>query len=403
MLLCRVFFATCLLLASTGCPTRTAVSTDGGEPRADGTAKSDTTHHTCKQLVAAGTTLLGPTSELNARPAMTHDGTHFAVAWIHGQDFSATSPATVRFTRVDSAGKAETAVGVKVGAAISVVTPALVHGGGEFGLLYRAPSPAIGDATVLARLRADGIPKQKAVVVGGDSRELALARSGVGYAALVVEPVKTTNYRLSFASVDAKGALSSKVIHTGGGYWLSWLSPRAGGYGAAWDHTFARLDAGGGMMHTTTLKSGMSAVYSASAVGYALAYLDLSMGSKENVWFQLLDPQGKPVGPARGVGTPASFGAMISRYIAMVWTGDMHIVVYTQYQSSGASRLVAQLLDAKGAKVGQPVAMPMCSPKQPGVDLAAAWGGGTLSVATMGGYSSTKAARLCVSRIRCVQ
>jgi hypothetical protein len=103
------------------------------------------------------------------------------------------------------------------------------------------------------------------------------------------------------------------------------------------------------------------------------------------------------------LGTNASFGAMISRYIAMVWTGDMHIVVYTQYQSSGASRLVAQLLDAKGAKVGhQPVAMPMCSPKQAGVDLAAAWGGGTLSVATMGGYSSTKATQLCVSRVRCV-
>ena len=387
-----------LLLAGVGCDARPVPAGDGGGG-ADAVS-SDAAPHTCKQLVATGTTQLGPTTMNNARPSLIHDGSHFAVAWLHGKDFSATSSAMVRFARIDAAGKAEPAAGVEVGPAISVVTPAVAHSGGEYGLLYRAPSPATGDATVLARLKPDGTLVAKAVVVGGDSREVALTLSRDGYAALVVEQVKTNSTRLAFATVDAKGAVARKVIHSNAGYWLSWLAPRAGGYAAAWGNTFARLDAAGNLLQTTTNKTGMSAVFSASAVGYAVAFLELTPPSKEVVRFQLLDSGGMPSGPSRGVGTGASFGAMISRYIAMVWTGGMHIVVYAQYQTGG-TRLVAQLLDAKGGQVGQPVAMPICSSKQPLMDLDAAWGGGTLAVASMGGYSSAMHTQLCVSRMRC--
>lgn len=399
-----------LLLAGPACDSRSVPGGDASgldaSSASDGSSAPDAASHTCNKLVAMGTTLLGPKSQLNARPALTHDGTRFGVAWLHGKDFSATNQATLRFTRVDAAGKADNTAGVEVGAAISVVPPGLAYGGGEYGLLYRAPSPAIGDVSVLSRLGPDGSARHKAVTLGGNSREVTLARSGNGYAALLVEPGSSASYTLQFATVDAKGTVKRKKIHSGAGYWLNWLAPRTGGYAAAWGNTFARLDPGGAVQHTATLKNGMSAVYSASAVGYAVAYIDLSASSKENVRFQLLDPQGKPVGPPRMAGTSAGFGAMIARYIALVWTGGMHVVVYTRYPGAG-SQLVAQLLDSKGISKGQPVAVPVCSPKQPGVNLAAAWGGGglaggTLAVAAMGGYSANSAAQLCLSRMRCM-
>ena len=394
---CR--YLSLLLLTFLACDSRPVSVTDGMPPRSDTGSGSDATLHTCKKLVALGATALGPNTDSNARPAMVHDGTHFGVAWLHGKDFSATSSATLRFTRVDSAGKAQTAEGVKLGAANSVVTPALAHGNGEYGVLYRGPSPTMTDVTVLARIRPDGTFKQKVVAVAGVSRNLALVRSGGGDAGLAAETGKSST-RLVFASVDAKGAVTQKVVQSAGGYWLPWLHPRAGGYVAAWENTFARLATGGALQYSTMLKTGMSQVLAPSAVGYAVAYIPFNPPSTGNVQLQLLDALGKPVGPPRVAGGNAGFGAMIARYIAHVWTGGMHIVVYSRY-SRGGSHLVAQLLDAKASPVGGPVNMPLCNTKSAMIDLAAAWGGGTLAVAIMGGFTVSKGARLCVSRLRC--
>ena len=236
-----------LLLSVPSCDSRTVPAADGGT-RADGGARidgapqpdastADATLHTCKKLVALGATPLGPKTKNNARPAMVHDGTHFGVAWLHGKDFSATSPATLRFTRIDSAGKAHTAEGIKLGAATSVVQPALAHGGGEYAVLYRGPSPAMTDVTVLARLRPDGTSKHKALAVAGASRSLALARSGNGYTALVAQESKPSDRRV-FVRVDAKGTVTTKVVQSSRGYWFTLLSPRTGGYAAGWGNVF---------------------------------------------------------------------------------------------------------------------------------------------------------------------
>ena len=107
-------------------------------------------------------------------------------------------------------------------------------------------------------------------------------------------------------------------------------------------------------------------------------------------------------GPPQMAGGNSGYRAMISSYIALVWTGDMHIVAYARYSSGGSQQLVAQLLDAKASPVGGPVAMPLCTSKPAFVDLAAAWGGDTMAVAFMSGYTSSKGARLCVSRVRCL-
>ena len=394
-----------MLLTVPACDSRPVPAADGAldvradvTPRPDALPRQDATLHTCKKLVALGATQLGPKTENNARPAMVHDGTQFGVAWLHGKDFSATSPATLRFTRVDSAGKAHTAEGIKVGAATSVVQPGLAYGGGEYAVLYRGPSPAITDVTVLARLRPDGTSKHKALAVAGVSRSLALVRSGNGYTALMAQESKPSD-RLVFARIDAKGTVTTKVVQSSGGYWLPWLSPRTGGYVAGWGGVFARLGPGGALQHTSMLKNGMSQVYAASAVGYAVAYIAYSGPSKDNVQLQLLDSLGKPVGPPQVAGGNSGYGAMISRYIALVWTGGMHIVAYARYSSGGSQQLVAQLLDAQASPMGSPVAMPLCTSKPAFVDLAAAWGKDTLAVAFMG--STSKSARLCVSRMRC--
>jgi len=227
-----------------------------------------------------------------------------------------------------------------------VVQPALAYGGGEFAVLYRGPFPAITNVTVLARLRPDGTSKHKSLAVAGASRSLALARSGNGYTALLAQESKPSD-RLVFARIDANGTVATKVVQSSGGYWLLWLSPRTGGHVAGWGGVFARLGLSGALQHTTMLKNGMSQVFAASAVGYAVAYISYS-GSppKDNVQLQLLDTLGKPVGPPQVAGGNAGFGAMISRYIALVWTGGMHIVAYARYSSGGSQQLVAQLLDA---------------------------------------------------------
>ena len=394
-----------MLLGVWACDSRPVPAADGaldvradGAPGSDVQPRPDATLHTCKKLVALGATPLGPKTENNARPAMVHDGIQFGVAWLYGKDFSATSPATLRFTRVDSAGKAHNAEGVKVGAATSVVQPALAYGGAEYAVLYRGPSPAITDVTVLARLRPDGTSKHKALAVAGASRSLALARSGNGYAALMAQESKSSD-RLVFARIDAKGTVTTKIVQSAGGYWLPWLSPRTGGYVAGWGGVFARLGPDGALQHTTMLNNGMSQVYATSAVGYSVAYISYSGPSKDNVQLQLLDTLGKPVGPPQVAGGNSGFGAKISRYIALVWTGGMHIVVYSRYSSGGSQQVVAQLLDAQASPVGGPVAMPVCTSKPAFVDLAAAWGKDTLAVTFIG--STSKSARLCVSRMRC--
>ena len=399
-----------LLLAATACHTRSVPAADGaGDLRTDAVPSdslltADAAPHTCKQLVALGSTQVGPNTGYSARPSVAHDGSQFGVAWHHGKSFSngtPGAPVTLRFTRVDSAGKAQSPEGVKVGDATSDVQPALAYGGGQYAVLYRGASlSGLSGQTVLDRLRPDGTSKQR-VSVTAAPRSVALTWSGGGHAALVAEK-GASNDTLVLATVDTKGAVTRKVVQSGGSYWLPWIAPRAGGYVAAWGGSFARLSATGSLQQVTMIKSGMSPVYSPSSVGYAVAYLDFhGTPPKENVLFQLLDPSGKALGQPRGAGQNADYGAMIARYIAMVWTGGMHVVVYSRWSTTG-SALVAQLLDHKGATVGTPVPLPLCTPKPLFVNLAAAWGNGSLAVAASGGYSSGKGARLCVSRIRCL-
>ena len=397
-----------LLLAVAACHSRSVPAADDAVDARTDAARSDSlvtdaSPHTCKQLVALGATQVGPNTGYSGRPSVVHDGTHFGVAWLHGNSFTNGSPAvpaTVRFTRVDSAGKPQSSEGVKVGEATSDVQPALAYGGGEYAVLYRGPTLGLPGLTLLHRLRPDGTAKQK-VSVTVAARSVALAWSGDGHAALVAERGAATD-TLVLATVDAKGAVTRKVVQSGGSYWLPWIAPLAGGYAAAWGSSFARLSTTGSLQQVTLIKNGMSPVYAPSGGGYAVAYIDFhGTPPKENVQFQLLDPQGKAVGQQHAAGQNAEYGAMIARYISLVWTGGMHVVVYARWTST-SSALVAQLLDGKGATVGTPVALPLCPPKPMFVNLAAAWGKDSLAVATMGGYNSAKGARLCVSRLRCV-
>ena len=392
-----------LLLAGAACHTRSVPATDdaAGAVGSDSQPGADAAPHTCKQLVALGATRVGPATGYGGRPSVVHDGTHFGVAWLHGKTYSSSPGVAVslRFTRVDSAGKAQPAEGVKVGDAFSDVQPALAHGGGEYAVLYKGSSAGLAGMTLLDRLRPDGTSRQRVPVTVG-SRSVALAWSGGGHAALVVEKGAVDD-TLVLATVDKKGTVTRRVIQLSGGYWLPWIAPRAGGYAAAWGSTFARLSAAGGLQKQTLVTSGMSPVYAPSGGGYAVSYIAFN-GSppKENLQFQLLDPQGKAVGQPRPAGQNADVGAMIARYISLVWTGGMYVVVYSRWTKT-SSALVAQLLDGKGATVGAPVALPLCTPKPVFVNLDAAWGKGYLAVATMGGYSTATDGRLCVSRMRC--
>jgi len=393
-----------LLLALTTCDSR-VVNAVVGDARAetDGAPLQDLRLQTCKRLVALGATALGPKTDYNALPALTHDGTHFGVAWLHGRSFSTSSPAALRFTRVDSGGRASSPEGVPVGTAVSSMLPALAHGGGEYGLLYREAKPGSTD-TLLALLRPDGTTRQTWIVGTGTAWSLALARSGQGYAALVAEEGKLSdNLILARINIMGTGASYKKTVQTGNGYWLPWLALRPGGYMAAWDSTLARLGPDGTLQHSVQIKGGYSTVWAPSAVGYAVAYLSTT-GSPpgDNVQLQLLDALGKRIGPPQAVGGSAGYGAMIARYISLTWTGGMHIVVYSRYSSSGSSQLVAQLFDAHASPVGGPVSMPMCTTRPAStVNLAAAWGGDTLAVAVRGGSSGSQSARLCLSRVRC--
>ena len=79
---------------------------------------------------------------------------------------------------------------------------------------------------------------------------------------------------------------------------------------------------------------------------------------------------------------------MIARYISLTWTGGMFVVVYSHTITPTGSQLRAQLLDGSGAKVGGAVGLPGCANRPSSiVNLAAAWGGDTLAVASSG-YSS---------------
>ncbi len=400
--------AVLVLLASPACHTRSVPASDGtvdlqtdAQP-SDAPRAPDAGPHSCKRLVALGATPLGPKTEYNARPAVVHDGTHFGVAWLHGKAFTFGTPAatmTLRFTRVDSAGKAP-GEGVKVGLATSDVVPALVSGSGEYAVLYKAPSPATPAVTVLQRLRPDGTAKQKALVVAGETQSLALARTGSGYAALAVEKGKPSQ-TLVFVGVDAKGVWTRRTVHTGGSYWFPWLRQYANGYAAAWDTAFARLSKGGATLKVTPVTGGISPMYSESGGGHAVAYIR-SHGTPpvDNLELRLLDAEGKQVGKPRVVGGNAAYGAVIARYVSLVWTGGMHVAVYARWTKTSKSPLVAQLLDGKGVPVGGPVVVPLCTSNPAYMDLAAAWGKDTLAVAT-NGFTST-GARLCLSRIRCL-
>ena len=393
-----------VLLPLTSCGSRAVTGVSGdAQSTGDAAPPRDLSLHTCKRLVAHGATALGPAKDYNAQPALTHDGTHFGVAWLHGRSFSTSSPADLRFTLIDPAGKAAAQEGVLVDTAASFLTPALVHGGGEYGLLYRESKPGKSD-TLLAVLGPDGATRKTWKVGTGEIRGLALARSGQGYAALVAKEGRPRD-ELIFARINIKGAgaVLSTTVQTGGGYWLPWLAPRSGGYMAAWDSSLARLGPDGALQHSAQIKGGFTAVWAPSAVGYAVAYIS-SAGSPptDNVHLQLLDTLGKQIGPPRTVGGTADFGAMIAKYISLTWTGGMHIVVYSRYTSTGSPRLVAQLLDAHASPVGGPVNMPMCNTRPPvTVHLAAAWGGDTLAVAVREGSSGSQSARLCLSRVRC--
>ena len=402
-----------LLLA--GCDSRTVsvpvpdgAAADGRTDRMvwDAPAYPEASAPPCALLVAQGATELGPKTATNARPAVVHDGTHFGVAWLHGQKFTYGTPASTAsllFARVDAAGKAVNAAGAKLGVATSDVLPALTFGGGEYAVLFKTPSPATTPAvTVLQRFRPTGSATGKATVVAGETRGVALAPSpGGGQAALLAEKGKPGD-TLVFVGHDAKGVWTRRTVHSGGSYWLPWIGRGASGYAAAWQGGFARLSPGGAPQQVTTGGGGISPAYSVSASGYAVAYIR-SHGSPptDNVEFQRLGAGGTADGKARVVGGNASYGALIASYVSLVWTGGMHVVVYERY-SSTSSALVAQLVDAKGGTVGGPVTVPLCTPKAVVVDLAAAFGGDTLAVVTRGAHPGAEGVRLCVSRMRCM-
>jgi len=385
-----------LAALSVGCGGRAAHSLDLGareQTRSDARPPPDRGPDApcCPSVKKVAQISLELSDTLKRAPAISFDGAGFGLVW-HSQPPQVSSlDGELRFARVDLAGTPSAPEGISLCSDNAILRPALSSSTGRYAVLHQ---PASGGVKGVELRQFDAAGKTLSLAqVEGPFTRAALAPHPLGHALLLAGGAMPQVLVVQDKAGVAPGPqpiVTAEVIDS------VWLAPSPGGFAAG-----LRSSNGNGSL--VLLGSGL-AILKQAAIGHvaieAPSFAVLSEGfasvylAKGTVDSEVHDAAGEEVSHhelAKLALSPSG-----ERQTATIWTGTRLIA---RYPEPSSVQYRAQVLERKGVPSGAPVPLPSCLTTAS--ELAAAFGGGLLAVATVSEASNGGKRSVCVDLLAC--